>query len=377
MSVSLPAASPRARSLTGVLPEMLASLDAASGWLPPVRSAILLVIDGLGARMIAERAGHARFLAAAGGKRDVATTVFPSTTASALTSLFTGVEPGEHGIVGYRVRVAPGDVRNQLTGWREPDMAPGLWQRTEPLLAARARAGRPGFVVSKPEFAGSGFSLATTRGAEFHGVLDLRERVRRARALADGNDGALVYLYVSELDSAGHRHGVDSGEWLAALEETDAAVRELTRALPPDVGLLVTADHGMIDVPRHRQILLGEGDPLLDGVAEVGGEPRMLHLYAEDGRADAVLDRWRETESSRSWVLSREEAIAAGLFGPRVDPAVRDRIGDVLVAARASVVYYDDRVADKTPQRMVGQHGSLTDAERIVPLHRLGAYAAG
>ena len=100
----------------------------------------------------------------------------------------------------------------------------------------------------------------------------------------------------------------------------------------------------------------------------------MLHLHAEPGRATAVRDRWQEAEGARSWVLTRDEAIAAGLFGD-VDPAVRPRIGDVLVAARAGVAYYDDREPDKKPQRMIGQHGSMTDQERTVPLVRLGAFA--
>jgi hypothetical protein len=381
MSLMLPAGPAQARSLAGVLADAIASVDGAEGAdgaeraLPAARSAIVLVVDGLGARNLAEHAGHARFLAAAGGKRDVARSVFPSTTASALTSLLTGAEPGEHGVVGYRVRVAPGDARNQLTGWDAGAMAPETWQRARPLLTARAEAGRPAFVVSKAEFGGSGFSVATTRGAEFHGVDDLRDRVRRAGSLAGAHDGAVVYLYVPELDGAGHRHGVDSGAWTGALEEIDARVRELAGSLPADVGLLVTADHGMVDVPRHRHILLGDGDALLDGVADIGGEPRMLHLYADAGAADDVLERWQASESSRSWVLSRDEAIAAGVFGPRVDPAVAPRIGDVVVAARADVVYYDDRLADKAAQRMVGQHGSLTDRERIVPFLRLGAYA--
>jgi hypothetical protein len=122
-------------------------------------------------------------------------------------------------------------------------------------------------------------------------------------------------------------------------------------------------------------VLLAEGDPLLDGVRVVAGEPRMLHLYADEGAAESVLARWRAAESARSWVMSRDEAVGGGLFGPRVDPAVLPRIGDVLVAARADIAYYDDRLADKKPQRMIGQHGSLTDQERIVPLIRLGAFA--
>ncbi len=121
-------------------------------------------------------------------------------------------------------------------------------------------------------------------------------------------------------------------------------------------------------------MLLEEGSPLLDGVRLIGGEPRMLHLYTEPGQAGAVLARWREAEASRSWVCSREELAASGLVGT-VAPEVADRIGDVVVAARAGVVYYDDRLDDKGPQKMVGQHGSLTDEERVVPLIRLGAFA--
>ena len=96
----------------------------------------------------------------------------------------------------------------------------------------------------------------------------------------------------------------------------------------------------------------------------------MLHLYAEPGEAQNVLDTWRESEGSRSWVLSREELIASGLMGP-TDPEVAPRIGDVVVAARAGIVYYDDRVADKAPQKMIGQHGSLTPEERQARLASL------
>ena len=130
----------------------------------------------------------------------------------------------------------------------------------------------------------------------------------------------------------------------------------------------------MVDVPRHRHILLTAGDGLVDGVRHIGGEPRMLHLYAEADACEDVLAAWRAAESGRSWVLSREDAIEAGLFGPTGE-AVRARIGDVLVAPRAGIAYYDDRLADKGAQKMIGQHGSLTDEERTVPLIRLGAFA--
>jgi hypothetical protein len=375
MSLSLPADPPRARSLTRVVPEVLASLAGRGDWFPPATSAVMFVVDGLGARNLAARSGHARFLSESGGKRDVARTVFPSTTTAALTSLLTGVDPGQHGLVGYRVRI-PGtdEAPNQLKGWETHGLDPLSWQRAQPIFEREAAGGRPCFVVSRAKFEGSGFTTAIMRGATFVPAANSLDGAQLAADLVAQHPGALVYLYAPELDAIAHQRGWESDEWANALETVDAAARSLAVALPADAGALLTADHGMVDVPRHRQLLLSEGDDLVDGVAVIGGEPRMLHLYAEPGRADAVLAAWRASESARSWVISRDEAIAAGLFGP-VASDVRDRIGDVLVAARSGVAYYDDRLVDKAPQKMVGQHGSLTDEERTIPLIRLGAFS--
>jgi hypothetical protein len=375
MSASLPAYPPRARSLTGVVADSLAALRGEETWLAPATSAVVFVIDGLGAANLAARRGHARFLSSVFDRSSIARTVFPSTTAAALTSLLTGTAPGEHGIVGYRVRIPGTDLApNQLRGWESDGLDPHSWQRVQPLLTRAAAAGRSCFVVTRPEYVTSGLTEATVRGAEIEGIADLGERAARAAELATQHPGALVYVYAPDLDSVGHKHGWESEEWLTALERVDAVVRDFAGALGPGVGALITADHGMIDVPAHRRLLIGEGSTLWDGVDVVGGEPRMLHLYAAPGAADGVLAAWREAEGTRSWVFARDEAIALGLFGT-VASEVLPRIGDVLVAARAGVAYYDDRGADKAPQRMVGQHGSLTVEERIVPLLRLGAFA--
>ncbi len=354
---------------------MLGSLTGAPDWFPEARSAIVVMVDGLGRGNLAARAGHARFLSGRMTKKDAVRTVFPSTTAAALTSLLTGESPGIHGLVGYSARVPEtGRAVNQLQGWETDGLDPARWQRSEPLLAREAAAGRPCFVVSKPSYAATGFTRAIQRGATFVGVTAPAERLTEAARLAAGHPGALIYVYLSELDAVGHAHGWESDRWLSSLETLDADVRRFDETLASGTGALVTADHGMVDVSPSRHVLLQRGDPLLDDVAVIAGEPRMLHLYAEDDAA-GVLDRWRATEGGRAWVLSRDEAIRAGLFGPTVAPEVAPRIGDVLVAARASTAYYDDRPADKSAQRMIGQHGSLTDQERIVPLIRLGAFA--
>jgi predicted AlkP superfamily pyrophosphatase or phosphodiesterase len=370
----------RTRSLTDVWPNVIAAVGGdASAWFPPARSGVVMLVDGLGARNLAARRGHARFLGERLGKRDAARSTVPSTTATALTSLMTASPPGAHGIVGYRVRVPGTDViANQLSGWEEAALDPRVWQRRATVFEQQAAAGRPCFVVSRAEYIGSGFTLASFRGAEFLSSDDLGERVEIAVDAAARTPGALVYLYHPELDRIGHKRGWESDEWATALEATDAAAATLhARAAAIGAGVVLTADHGMIDVPRHRQVLLAEGDPLLEGVRHVAGEPRLLHLYLEpDADASAARRRWDASEGARAWVMTRVELIVAGLLG-EVAPDVADRIGDLVVAARSAIAYYDDRVPDKAPQRMVGQHGSLTDQERTVPLLPLGAFATG
>lgn len=376
MTPSLPVDPPGARSLTGVVPHVLAALDGSDDWFGSARSGVVMLVDGLGRGNLTARAGHARFLTQRMTKRDAARTVFPATTASALTSLLTGEHPGRHGLVGYRVRVPGTDLApNQLKGWETDGLDPLTWQRSTPIFEREAAAGRRCFVVSKALYAATGFTHALQRGADFVAAATIAERVEVAAELALRHPGALVYLYVPELDTIGHARGWESDEWSAALEIVDGAARTLDTALGAAAGAVLTADHGMVDVPRHRQVLLSGGDAHLDGVRIVAGEPRMLHLYTEPDAAADVLATWRNAESSRAWVFSRAEAVAEGVFGPVVDDEVADRIGDVLVAARGTVAYYDDRDADKKPQRMIGQHGSLTEQERIVPLVRMGAFA--
>ena len=168
MSLSLPADPPRARSLTGVVPQMMAALDSRSDWFAPATSAIVFVLDGLGAHNLAARAGHARFLSHGGVEEGRRAHRLSQHDGIRVTSLPTGVLPGEHGIVGYRALVPERDeVLNQLRGW-DTDGLPLDWQR-----AATLTSTRPSFAVTKSEYAGTGFTAATLAGAEFHAADDL------------------------------------------------------------------------------------------------------------------------------------------------------------------------------------------------------------
>lgn len=368
----LPSESPSTRSVVGVASDLFAALRGESATLPVAQSAVLVVIDGLGSITLRAHAGHARALTSGMTKKDVAESVFPSTTAAALTSILTGEWPGAHGLVGYRVLDRSHDrLVNQLTGWENEGLDPATWQPVPTIFEQATAAGRPAFAVGVAAYSSSGFTRATLRGAEFVAAATPAERVEVAYDLAERHPGALVYCYLPEVDKAGHKYGVASGEWVAALEDIDAA---LARRVPANVGVLVTSDHGMVDVPARRQVILESSH--LDGIRHLGGEPRMLHAYLEpDADAVAVLARWRADLEGSADVLSHDEAIASGLFGPSVTDAASSRIGDLLAIARGSWALYDGTAADQRGRGMIGQHGGVTPEERRVPLLRLGAFA--
>ena len=370
----LPAAKTHRFSLADVLPNCLDALLGRRGrlGLAPVTHAVVLLADGLGLEALTVRRGHARTLASRLELDVPIGAGFPTTTAAALATLTTGELPGRHGLVGYTALDPENDrVVNQLTGW-DDRLDPVSWQRMPTVFERAAQLGVASYAIGHSRFRDSGFTAAVLRGAEYLAADVLETRIDRAIELLGRPGPTLAYLYVSDLDTFAHNHGVESGEWTRALESLDAVVARLARVLSPRQGLLVTADHGMVDVATEAQIIV---EPeLLVGVRHVAGEPRCLQLHLEsDVDAEEVAERWRQHEGPRAWVGTREQAIEAGWFGA-VDAGVLDRIGQVFVAARRPVAYYVDPT--DRGRGMVGQHGSLTPSETAIPLLRFGAWAS-
>jgi hypothetical protein len=295
---------------------------------------------------------------------------FPSTTAAALASFGTGLPPGQHGMVGYDVLDPEQDkVVNLLGNW-DPGVDPLAWQPF-PTVLERAAGQAAVTTVSLPQFGDSPMTRAALRGGTFVSATTSHARTAAAAEALAAPGPALMYFYLNELDKAGHRYGCQSEQWEHQLEELDATMKRLNASLPAGTSILLTADHGMLDVPEHQRIDFSADPHLVDGVRHTAGEPRMVHLYLEKnagaGAQERLLAAWRARFGTRIWAFTREEAITAGLFGP-VRPAVEGRIGDILIAARDELALYDIRRVRPTAMEVVGQHGSLTKAEREVPL---------
>ncbi|PRY18409.1 alkaline phosphatase family protein [Kineococcus rhizosphaerae] len=337
--------------------------------LPAARRVCFVLVDGMGELLLAARSGHTSTMRRwrSDGLHRVLTAGFPTTTATSMGLLGTGLAPGGHGLVGYEVLDPDRDVLLNELAW-DGAVDPRRWQPHTTVFQRVAAAGVDVVRVAPPHFDGSGLTEAALRGGRFVGTPErLAARVDAAVAAVRSAPHQFTYLYWGRLDHTGHGSGVDSGEWTAELERVDEALAELARRLPAGTLLVVTADHGMVDVHAPQRLDLAAEPGLLAGVRHAGGEPRTVQLYTEPGAAQQVAATWRERLGARAEVLLRAEAVAAGWFGP-VEDRVSARIGDVLAVMRDDIAVVNSARMRPETLRLIGQHGALSDAERLVPL---------
>ncbi|GAA2413997.1 alkaline phosphatase family protein [Actinomadura vinacea] len=354
----------------GALADLPASVLAALGvpgaadvlGLPALPRACVLVIDGLGRELLDAHREQAPFLASLAG--GALTAGFPATTVASLGSLATGLPPGGHGLLGVQVAIpGTGRLLNCLR-WQDDTVDPETFQ---PAPTAYERAAADGVAVSyvaSRMYRGSGLSRATARGASYVAADGPGQLVGRAEYALRQGDRAFVTVYHADLDSTGHQFGVGSPDWRHQLRFVDLLAEKIAGVLPPGAALYVTADHGMVD-PTER-VDVDTTPALREGVALLGGDARARYVYSEPGAHGDVLAAWEEALGAKAWVCSRDEAVAAGWFGP-VEPALLDRIGDVIAVPHADLAIV---ASEREPwlERMVGMHGSLVPAEQMVPL---------
>jgi len=358
------------RSLADVVPAVARalglSLDDAERdlVLPEAPSYVVFLVDGLGAQLLARYAHAAPYLSSLLGAGSLGTAGVPSTTATSLTSLGTGLPPGAHGLVGFTARI-PGTDRLLNHLWWDKRVDPLDWQPHPTALARLAGLGATVTSVNKREFEGSGLTVASQRGSVYVGADRVGERIA-ATVSASSSSPSLTYVYDSDLDWTGHKFGVASTQWLQQLSMVDAQAEHLREALDPATRLVVVADHGMVDSPDKSRVDVDETDGMRDGVALIGGEARFRHLYCSAGAVADVVATWREVLGDRANVVTRDDAVSAGWFGA-VEPSVLPRIGDVLVACRDDFAIMSS-VDFPYEQTLVGLHGSLTPVEMSIPI---------
>jgi len=347
--------------VTGLIPAILdpnaPKFSALPDGVVEARAVVVLVIDGLGWKQLQERGRLAPVLSEMVGVP--VTTVAPTTTAAALTSIVTGAPPGVHGMVGYRIDVS-GQVLNTLR-WSTPrgdarkTIPPELFQPLEPFLGHRP------VVVQNAGFAKSGFTTAHLRGVRHSGWRTLPTlAVEVRRALASGEP--FVYAYYDGIDKIAHEFGFGE-HYEAELAAVDRLVTEIMMSLPRGASLVVTADHGQVDCTGGRVELAAEVKQSLD---RQSGEARFRWLHAEPGRQRDLLAAAQTCHGEQAWVRSAESIIDDGWFGDTVSDDARSRLGDVALVAKGTNWFADP--ADGGRIELIGRHGSLTPEEMLVPM---------
>ena len=321
------------------------------------RQVVLLVIDGLGWHQLQKNILHCPTLSSMQGAS--ITTVAPTTTVSALTSITTGLAPAEHGLVGYRIDMGGrvmqmlkwGDEKGDLRNMYSPDLV----QPCPPFMGASVP------VLSKAELEGSAFTQAHLRGVRPKGwraassiAVEIGELLRSGEKF--------IYAYYDGVDKIAHERGFGAF-YEAELRSADALVANIKEILVSGSVLLVTADHGQVMVgtntlPPHADVLAM--------TAYQSGEGRFRWLHARNGTEVELLARATHHHADCAWVVSKQQIIDEQWLGPRLGPATRKRLGDVALVPRDAISFDDP--ADTGPYLLQCRHGALTDDELDVPL---------
>lgn len=338
------------------------------------RQIVLLVIDGLGDDWLLRHAPRGLL---AGARRGALTSVFPPTTAAAITTFLTGEAPAQHGLTGWFMwlkelgavlTVLPGCPRYGGVSYRAAGIDVAALFGHQPLSA---RLATPSTLISPREIAHSDFNLAHQGPARLRQFRNLRGLMREIRrAVRGARAPGFVYAYWPELDHLGHVHGIDAPQTLAHLAELEAQLAGLVSALAgTDTVLLVCADHGLVDLAP-ADITDLRAHPVLADCLRIPlcGEPRAAFCYVRPDRVGVFEDYCRERLAGRFALHRSADLIDAGWFGPGPHhPRLHERIGDSTLVALGGNAIRDPLPSDG-PFRQVGVHGGLSRAELYVPL---------
>ena len=334
---------------------------------------VLFVVDGLGyefLRRYPDSFLHSRLRGRLGS-------VFPTTTATAITAFVSGLSPACHGITGWFTWLEEAGTVWTMLPFVPRD--PALNRHDFAFSADQILSGpslfqqipRVSHIVTPQKLMDSEYSLATGVGAARHGYSDLGEMFTLTDALIQGaEEKQYIYTYWPHLDALCHTHGTSAPEVTAHFKQLDQAFAEFDRALQgSDTVVLVTADHGLIDTSPERSILLEDHPPLAAMLSRpLCGEPRAVFCYVQEDRHAAFVDYVAQYLGHACDCFASADLITAGWFGPQPGhPALASRVGDFTLVMKANYILKDRLVGERAFSQ-IGVHGGLSDEERYVPL---------
>ncbi len=356
----------------------LAGLDLRV--LRQARKLIYLVVDGLGAEQLREYLAQEQLSAffAAHPWREIST-VFPATTAAAITTFSTGATPAEHGILGWHLHLADlglvGTILPVVTRTGVP-LADARFNLARylrlPVYLDSIRGGKQ--LLSYGAIPFSRFSRAGGRWRARHAFSALAGLVRQTLRFARGGGRQTAYVYWPEYDSCCHEYGTAHRKPLAHLRRIDCALAGLARRLAgTGAVLLVTADHGLVDTPLSNCVDLRQIPGLFECLTVLpSGDARCLQCFVRPARVREFLRLARSRLGRIAWCLSGRELLESGWLGPgRPHPALASRVGDFVLLARPGCAL-GCGLPGVAPEFHRANHGGMSAREMRVPLYVVG-----
>jgi hypothetical protein len=334
--------------------------------LTPKQSYAVILVDGLGVSNIKAAGGHAGFLNQKLANSKTLFSGFPTTTATSLASFATGKQSGEHAFIGYRVFDCQSSRAINLLNDLGTDLPPRKYQDLETISERGAALGKRMLTIGPAEYEASGFTQATMPASQYLPAKSLEDRFEIAVSEL-AKPGSLIYLYIPELDQLAHRFGTSSQKWLNTIEELDSVIGRFAKLLPKSAGAILTADHGVIDVPKTSHIYLDEYESM-QNLLMIGGDPRVGFAYFESN-VDLELKRANVEAELGSLVdlASVQELVDAGWYQP-LTPTASALAPDLILLPKGERVVYHRDFAKPKSLVMIGQHGGMSKAEWEVPL---------
>lgn len=368
-------------SIVNLMASIEHTFDCEDHLYPPLRSlppgclmnrnVVLLVIDGLGYHRLITHCGEG---ALARHLKDRMTSVFPATTATAITTFLTGTAPQQHGVTGWFMYFRELGAILAVLPYQPRHGSPAATLPADVLLAhvpvfnrLRARC----HVVVPHRIAHSEFNTAHQGKARLHPYANLGQMFRSVAEIVRAQGGRnYVYAYWPELDRLSHEHGVASREAVTHLARIDAAFGNFLASIGgTSTTIIVTADHGFIDTRLDQTIRL-EAHPELARTLSLPlcGERRAAYCYLHANQRAQFVDYFAAHLEDCADLKDSEYLIESGYFGLGAPHArLHERIGDCTMMMKDACII-EHWLPGEPRYVQVGVHGGMSAQEMYVPL---------
>lgn len=330
---------------------------------------VFLLLDGVGANQIAT---HIPNGAMAADQVAVLSSVFPSSTAPAITSLMSGAYVGEHAITGWHLQQRVGESamrplpmdQRQHPGQAAPSSV-HQWSPWADQTKTRCAAIQPEAIVN------STYSTYGMPKADRFGYNRFSEipEILNAAITTNSNKPQYCYIYIPDFDATSHHFGWQSPQAAKCIRALDQVYEQLANQVTALNGVIVTvSDHGFTDIEADKQFWLNDFPSLYEHFdAPLSGEPRAAICHVSPERCDQFTERASSELASICTVHRTEDLIRDNWFGATPSPAHRYRFGTHWLIPRDGYALFDQLDGEKRPT-LIGMHGGISDTEMQVPL---------